>query len=165
MYKREVFVIGHLLGLDWTITSGIISHANRTIKISSLVRMIQVDAAVNRGNSGGPIINEDGKVVGVITTTRFDKKGFTVGVGNGVRGDYLNDIILDLMDDGNIERPAMQVKFRHLAPWNAEQLRKENPGVAIPDVFGLLAVEITEDSYSYGQGSVSYTHLTLPTKA
>ena len=148
----RVFVIGHLLGLDWTITSGIISHVNRTTRISSLVRLLQIDAAVNRGNSGGPIVNEDGKVVGVITTTRFDEKGLTVGVGNGVRGDYLNAIVLDLMDDGKIERPAMQEKFKHMSPWNVDKLRKEYPGLLFPDVFGLLAVEIKEDAYSYSQG-------------
>jgi len=91
----RVFVIGHLLGLDWTVTSGIISHTNRTNQVTSLVRLIQLDAAINRGNSGGPVINEDGIAVGIITTTRFSPRGgLTVGVGNGVRGDHLNRIIL-----------------------------------------------------------------------
>jgi len=148
----RVFVIGHLLGLDWTITSGIVSHSNRVSQATSLVRLIQIDAAINRGNSGGPIINEDGKVVGIITTTRFDERGRTVGVGNGVRGDHLNKIILDLMDDGLVSRPAMQTKFRHLTPWTIVKIREKNPGAVIPDVFGLISIEIKEDSYPYEQG-------------
>jgi serine protease Do len=149
----RVFVIGHLLGLDWTVTGGIISHTNRTNDVTPLVRLIQLDAAVNRGNSGGPVLNEDGKVVGIITTTRFSPKGgLTVGVGNGVRGDHLNRIVLDLMDDGLISRPAMQTKFKHLTPWTIGKLREENPGVVFPDVFGLITIEIKEDSYPYSQG-------------
>jgi S1-C subfamily serine protease len=76
---EPVIAIGHLLGLDWTVTMGNVSHINRRNYISPYVKMVQHTAPINRGNSGGPVINAEGKVIGVNTTVRLMANN-TVGV-------------------------------------------------------------------------------------
>jgi S1-C subfamily serine protease len=67
----EAFVMGNPFGLSWSISSGVISGVDRSFKVKSSGRvlhgLIQIDAAVNPGNSGGPLLNRDGQVIGIVT--------------------------------------------------------------------------------------------------
>lgn len=88
----EVFVIGNPFGINHSITGGIVSGLNRTFKppnrIEPLKNLIQFDAAVNPGNSGGPLLNRDGEVIGIVTglINPTDQEVF-IGIGFAVRID------------------------------------------------------------------------------
>ena len=121
----QIFSIGHMMGLDWTITAGVIGHVNRTSPTTAIVRLIQHDAIINRGNSGGPVVNLRGNVVAVNSVARFDEKGNSMGVSHGVRGDHAARSVIQILNTGKVTRVALQAKFRHLAPYNVESARKD----------------------------------------
>jgi S1-C subfamily serine protease len=84
----DVFALGHPLGLNGSLSAGVVSALGRTIKVSStrtLGDLIQFDAAVNPGNSGGPLLNKDGQVVGIVTgLANPSEQNFFVGIGFAV---------------------------------------------------------------------------------
>jgi S1-C subfamily serine protease len=84
----ETFVVGHPLGLANSMSSGVISALHRTVPIddvTTLHDLIQFDAAVNPGNSGGPLLNRNGQVIGIVTALANPaKQGFFVGIGFAV---------------------------------------------------------------------------------
>jgi S1-C subfamily serine protease len=83
-----VFALGHPLGLTGSLSAGVVSALGRTIKVSSeqtLKDLIQFDAAVNPGNSGGPLLNKAGQVVGIVTgLANPSEQNFFVGIGFAV---------------------------------------------------------------------------------
>ena len=83
-----VFAVGHPLGLTHTLTAGVVSALNRTIRVKgdrSLKDLIQFDAAVNPGNSGGPLLNRSGQVIGIVTgLANPSDQAFFVGIGFAV---------------------------------------------------------------------------------
>jgi S1-C subfamily serine protease len=83
-----VFAVGHPLGLADTLTSGVVSALGRTVRVTrdrSLKNLIQFDAAVNPGNSGGPLLNRSGQVVGIVTgLANPADQAFFVGIGFAV---------------------------------------------------------------------------------
>ncbi len=84
----EVFPLGHPLGLTQSLSGGVVSALDRSIGVSSgktLEGLIQFDAAVNPGNSGGPLLNRDGQVVGIVTgLANPSEQSFFVGIGFAV---------------------------------------------------------------------------------
>ncbi len=82
---ESVYVIGHPLGLNWSISSGIISHLNRKTIERKLGKFIQIDAPVSSGSSGGPVFNANGKVIGIIS---YHAKGWD-GLGIAVPVEFL----------------------------------------------------------------------------
>ncbi len=111
-----VVVIGTPLGLSSTVTSGIVSALDRTVDTDGRrFRMIQTDAAVNPGNSGGPLFNKEGEVVGIITlkeVTTYDSNGNAIsveGLGYAIPIDDAKDIVLQLMNDGKVTRAGLGV--------------------------------------------------------
>ncbi len=84
----EVFPLGHPLGLTHSLSGGVVSALDRSIKVGSgqtLEGLIQFDAAVNPGNSGGPLLNRDGQVVGIVTgLANPSEQNFFVGIGFAV---------------------------------------------------------------------------------
>ena len=83
-----MFAVGHPLGLTQSLTAGVVSALGRSVKVGdnrSLDGLIQFDAAVNPGNSGGPLLNRDGQVVGIVTgLANPAQQSFFVGVGFAV---------------------------------------------------------------------------------
>jgi S1-C subfamily serine protease len=83
-----VFAVGHPLGLNHTLTAGVVSATGRTVRVDadhSLADLIQFDAAVNPGNSGGPLLNRDGQVIGIVTgLANPSDQAFFVGIGFAV---------------------------------------------------------------------------------
>ena len=84
---QDVVAIGHPLGLQWTVTEGTLSHLNRPGKITPYVTILQHTAMINRGNSGGPLINEVGDIVGINTYVLMDKSKGWSGVAYAIRGE------------------------------------------------------------------------------
>ena len=100
---QAVVAMGSPFGLGGTVTSGIVSALSRDSHSGPFDDFIQTDAAINRGNSGGPLFNEDGQVIGV-NTAIFSPAGGSVGIGFAVPSDLVRDVVADLADDGIIER-------------------------------------------------------------
>lgn len=111
-----VVVIGTPLGLSSTVTSGIVSALDRTVDADGRrFQMIQTDAAVNPGNSGGPLFDKEGNVVGIITmkeVTTYDSSGNAIsveGLGYAIPIDDAKPIVLQLMNDGKVTRAGLGI--------------------------------------------------------
>jgi serine protease Do len=118
--------IGNPLGLDNTVTAGIISATGRS---SSQVRVpdkrvsfIQTDAAINPGNSGGPLLNEQGQVIGVNTAII----GGAQGLGFAIPINAARDIAQELIANGRVEHPYIGIQMRSLTPALREVLNEQN---------------------------------------
>ncbi len=110
---EEVIAVGSPFGLGGSVTAGIVSAKSRNINSGPFDDFIQTDAAINRGNSGGPLFNLEGDVVGV-NTAIYSPDGGSVGIGFSVPSDLVTDIVADLQDDGEIERSWLGVQIKPL---------------------------------------------------
>jgi len=131
---EEVIAVGSPFGLGGTVTSGIISAKSRNINSGPFDDFLQTDAAINRGNSGGPLFNMDGEVVGV-NTAIYSPDGGSVGIGFSVPADLVTEIVADLKDDGQIDRSWLGVQIKPVTADVAHVLGLEaGKGVMIEDV-------------------------------
>lgn len=119
-------VIGNPFGLGTSVSTGIVSARNRNIKAGRYDDFIQTDAAINKGNSGGPVFNNDGDVIGV-TTAIYSPTGTNTGVGFAVPAALAEKIITDLLEFGHVKRGWIGVNVR--APTPNEQ---QNAGITRP---------------------------------
>ena len=126
----EVVAVGNPFGLGGTVTSGIVSALSRDIQAGPFDDFIQTDAAINRGNSGGPLFNNDGEVVGV-NTAILSPGGGSVGIGFSVPSDLVQTIVADLSDDGTVERGWLGVQIRQMTPEVANVLGYDDPRGAV----------------------------------
>jgi serine protease Do len=108
-----VVAIGNPFGLGGTVTAGIVSARSRNINAGPYDDFIQTDAAINRGNSGGPLFDASGDVVGV-NTAIFSPSGGNVGIGFAVPSAVAERIVADLRDDGVVERGWLGVQIQPL---------------------------------------------------
>lgn len=120
----EVIAIGNPFGLGGTVTTGIVSAKARNINAGPFDEFIQTDAAINRGNSGGPLFNAQGEVIGV-NTAIISPTGTSAGIGFAVPSDLVENIVADLSDDGTIKRGWLGVQIRPMSPEVAEVLGYE----------------------------------------
>ena len=134
----EVVAVGNPFGLSSTVTSGIISAKSRDINAGPYDEFIQTDAAINRGNSGGPLFNNDGDVIGV-NTAILSPGGGSVGIGFAVPSDVVRDVVADLSDDGTVTRGWLGVNIRPMSDEVAQVLGFENTKGAVVEA-------VTEDS-------------------
>jgi S1-C subfamily serine protease len=105
-----VVAIGNPFGLDRTVTAGIVSAVARPLKAPSGVQIdevIQTDAALNSGNSGGPLLDARGRVIGVTTAVAVDEEGGVAGLGFAVPVNTVKQVVGQLLDGGEVERPAL----------------------------------------------------------
>lgn len=108
---QDVVAIGNPFGLGNTVTAGIVSALGRDINSGPFDNYIQTDAAINRGNSGGPLFDAEGRVVG-INTAIFSPSGGSVGIGFAVPAETARTVIADLADDGKVERGWLGVSIQ-----------------------------------------------------
>ncbi|MBU1176177.1 MAG: Do family serine endopeptidase [Alphaproteobacteria bacterium] len=106
-----VVAVGNPFGLGGTVTAGIISARGRDISGSATGDFLQIDAAINRGNSGGPAFNLQGEVVGV-NTAIFSPNGGSVGIGFAIPAEIVQQIVEDLKDDGTVTRGFLGVNIQ-----------------------------------------------------
>ena len=125
-----VVAIGNPFGLGGTVTAGIVSALQRDINTGSYDDYIQSDAAINRGNSGGPMFNLDGKVIGV-NTAIFSPSGGSVGIGFAIPSILAKNIIGQLRDHGEVRRGWLGVRIQTVTEELAEGLRLDRPRGAL----------------------------------
>jgi S1-C subfamily serine protease len=105
------FAIGNPFGLDQSLSFGVISALHRRLPTSSghqISNVIQTDAAVNPGNSGGPLLDSSGRVVG-ITTAIISPSGSNAGIGFAIPIDIVNRVVPLLIRDGNVPTPGIGI--------------------------------------------------------
>ena len=116
-----VVAVGNPFGLGGTVTSGIVSARGRDIGAGPYDDFIQIDAAVNHGNSGGPAFNLNGEVVG-INTAIFSPSGGSVGIAFAIPASTAKDVVKDLMTTGTVDRGWLGVEIQPVNDEIAESL-------------------------------------------
>jgi S1-C subfamily serine protease len=110
---QRVFAIGNPFGLDWTLTTGIISALDRSLPSedgqSLIEHLVQTDAAINPGNSGGTLLDSAGRLIGV-NTAIFSPSGASAGVGFAVPVDTVNRVVPQLIARGEYQRPTLGIE-------------------------------------------------------
>lgn len=110
-----VMAVGNPFGLGGTVTAGIVSARGRDIHEGPYDDFLQIDAAINQGNSGGPTFSTDGSVIG-INTAIFSPSGGSVGIGFAIPSNLAKPIIAELKDQGRVERGWLGVSIQELTP-------------------------------------------------
>ena len=129
-----VVAIGNPFGLGGSSSAGIISAFGRDIQSGPYDDYIQVDAAINRGNSGGPLFNTQGQVIG-INTAIYSPNGGSVGIGFSIPASMAQGIIRQLRDAGEVERAWIGVGIQAISKDLAESLgRDDDAGALITSV-------------------------------
>ncbi|WP_035690749.1 DegQ family serine endoprotease [Azospirillum halopraeferens] len=116
-----VVAIGNPFGLGGTVTAGIISARQRDINAGPYDDFLQTDASINRGNSGGPMFNLNGEVIG-INTAIFSPSGGSVGIGFAIPANLARSVIEQLKDHGRTRRGWLGVRIQAVTPEIAESL-------------------------------------------
>ncbi|MES2712575.1 MAG: DegQ family serine endoprotease [Pseudomonadota bacterium] len=117
-----VLAIGNPFGLGGTVTAGIVSARGRDIRQGLYDDFIQTDAAINRGNSGGPLFNMRGEVVG-INTAIYSPTGGSIGIGFSIPSNLARNIAAQLADGGRVRRGWLGVNIQQVTEEIAESLR------------------------------------------
>jgi serine protease Do len=108
---QPVMAVGNPFGLGGTVTTGIVSARGRDIQSGPFDDYIQTDAAINRGNSGGPLFDMDGKVIG-INTAIFSPTGGSIGLGFAIPSSTAAPVVEQLKSHGRVERGLLGVQIQ-----------------------------------------------------
>ncbi|MGI9508080.1 MAG: Do family serine endopeptidase [Geminicoccaceae bacterium] len=130
-----MIAIGNPFGLGNTVTAGIISARSRDIRAGPYDDFLQVDAPINRGNSGGPSFNLDGKVIG-INTAIFSPSGGNVGIGFAIPANLAVPVINSLKEDGRVKRGWLGVRIQTVTDEIAESM-------GLSEASGALVASVT----------------------
>ena len=145
---QKVYAIGNPFGLDYTLTTGIISALGRSIDSEAggrIESLIQTDAAINPGNSGGPLLDSAGRLIG-INTAIFSPSGSSSGIGFAIPVDNVNRVIPQLIATGRYTRPVLGVTM------------DERYNTAIKsryDIDGVVVLAVTPNSGADRAGLIS----------
>ena len=134
-----VIAIGNPLGLSGTVTSGIISARNRNIGLSRYEDYIQTDASINQGNSGGPLFNMEGDVIG-INTAILGREG-NIGIGFAIPSNSAKKVIDQLIEFGETKRGWLGVRIQQVTKEIADVEKLDEPR-------GALVASVAENSPS-----------------
>src|SRR6266567_2426201 len=125
-----VLAVGNPFGLGGTVTAGIVSARGRDIGAGPYDDFIQIDAPVNKGNSGGPTFDVNGNVIGV-NTAIFSPSGGSVGIGFAIPSDTVKTVIAQLEKNGKVTRGWIGVQIQQVTPDIAESLGLKTPEGAL----------------------------------
>ena len=154
-----VYAVGHPLSLPWSVTKGVVNQVNRPSFITPYVNLIQHDAVIQEGSSGGPLFNTRGYLIGINTYviaptsgTLEPKRNYS-GMGYAVQADTIAFSLVQMMTTGVVKRAALKLNIINLN----EELRdwifsKEEPDPYIPNTFGMIMNFIEKDGYAHKQG-------------
>jgi serine protease Do/serine protease DegQ len=132
-----VFAIGNPLGVGMTVTSGVVSGLGRSDTGVGLAYQdfIQTDAAINSGNSGGPLIDFEGRIVGMNTMIRTASgQGGNIGIGFSIPSNLISDVALDLANTGKVTRGFLGLFGEDIETHSAKKLMLNNGAVRITEV-------------------------------
>ncbi|HSK40205.1 MAG TPA: DegQ family serine endoprotease [Arenibaculum sp.] len=132
-----VVAIGNPFGLGGSVTTGIVSARSRDIHAGPYDDFLQIDAAINRGNSGGPTFDTQGRVIG-INTAIFSPSGGSVGIGFAIPANLAKSVVAQLREDGAVTRGWIGVQIQPVTPDIAE-------GLGNPDLQGALVADVVDD--------------------
>jgi len=135
-----VVAVGNPFGLGGTVTAGIISALGRNINEGPYDDFIQIDAPINRGNSGGPTFNLSGQVIG-INTAIYSPSGGSVGIGFAVPSNTAKEVIAQLREHGHVTRGWLGVAIQGITPAIARSL-----GLDPEHPSGALVASVTPNS-------------------
>jgi S1-C subfamily serine protease len=136
-----VVAIGNPFGLERTVTAGIVSALQREITAPNgfaIDRVIQTDAAINHGNSGGPLLNADGRVIGVNSQIETESGG-NVGIGFAVPINTVKDVVSQLLESGKVDHAYIGVEMATITSELASNVR-------LPVDQGVLIQRVRTDS-------------------
>lgn len=142
-----VLAIGNPFGLGGSVSVGIISAKSRDINSGPYDDYLQTDAAINKGNSGGPLFNMNGEVIGV-NTAIISPTGGSIGIGFAVPSDTVSKVIAQLKQFGEVRRGWLGVKIQTVTGDIAETL-------GLPENTGALVAAVTPDSPASKAGLVA----------
>jgi serine protease Do len=129
-----VVAMGNPFGLGGTVTAGIVSARGRDIGAGPYDDFLQIDAPINRGNSGGPLFGTDGTVIGV-NTAIFSPSGGSVGIGFAIPSNVVQQVVAQLEATGHVERGFLGVATQKIDGPLAQALKLPKPeGVLVADV-------------------------------
>ena len=132
-----VLAIGNPFGLGGTVTAGIVSARGRDINSGPYDNYIQTDASINRGNSGGPMFDMKGRVIG-INTAIYSPSGGSVGIGFAIPAESAIPVVNQLIEHGEVKRGWLGVHIQTVTEEIAESL-------GMKDANGALVANVTED--------------------
>jgi serine protease Do len=139
-----VMAVGNPFGFGGTVTVGVVSARGRDLSGGSMVDFLQIDAPINRGNSGGPTFNLAGEVIG-INTAIFSPNGGNIGIGFAIPSNTAERIIEDLKDDGKVQRGWLGVHIQPVDEAIAE-------GFGLNEPRGALVAQVQPDSPAAAAG-------------
>ena len=134
-----VIAIGNPYGFGGTVTSGIISSRNRDIGLTRYDDFIQTDASINIGNSGGPLFNLDGEVIGINTAIIAPGQSGSIGIGFAIPSNPASNVISQLIEFGETKRGWLGVRIQVVTKEIAEVEKLEKPE-------GALVASVSENS-------------------
>jgi serine protease Do len=134
-----VIAIGNPYGFGGTVTSGIISSRNRDIGLTRYDDFIQTDASINVGNSGGPLFNLDGEVIGINTAIIAPGQTGSIGIGFAIPSNPASTVISQLLEFGETKRGWLGVRIQEVTKEIAELEKLEKPE-------GALVASVSENS-------------------
>jgi serine protease Do len=141
---QAVMAVGNPFGLGGTVTTGIVSARGRDIHSGPFDDYIQTDAAINRGNSGGPLFDMEGKVIG-INTAIFSPTGGNIGLGFAIPSSQAQPVVAQLKANGRVERGLLGVQIQPVTSEIAQSL-------ALSDEKGALVAQVQPDSPAKAAG-------------
>jgi serine protease Do len=139
-----VVAVGNPFGLGGTVTAGILSARGRHIGQGPYDDFLQIDAPINRGNSGGPLFAQDGTVIGV-NTAIYSPSGGSVGIGFAIPASVVKQVVGQLETNGRVERGWLGVAAQPVSPTMAKALN-------LPAATGALVAEVQNDSPAASAG-------------
>lgn len=141
---QAVMAVGNPFGLGGTVTTGIVSARGRDIHSGPFDDYIQTDAAINRGNSGGPLFDMNGNVIG-INTAIFSPSGGNIGLGFAIPASLAEPVIIQLKANGRVERGLLGVQIQPLSGELAQSMSYDGEK-------GALVAQVQPDSPALAAG-------------
>ena len=145
---QEVVAIGHPMGIQWTVSLGHISHTDRTGRVTPYVATLQHSAEIHRGNSGGPLINSKGDIVGINTYLLMPDQKWS-GIAYAVRGDIVQWSVNQMLTSGGTSYPALKLNVRQMNEYGVKYLAINHPDFKPPiNVYGMIVLNVEEGEHA-----------------
>ena len=145
-----VLAVGNPLGLNNTVTAGIISAKARTLGANGVESFIQTDAAINQGNSGGALVNTRGELVG-INAMLYSQTGSNIGYGFAIPTTIMNKVVDDLKQYGNVQRAMIGIQGMDVKNYVDAEKEKDKE-VDLGTMEGIYVAKVVEDGAAEAAG-------------